>query len=246
MFTSVLDQIPAALVYGGSRGIGAAVATRLAADGFRVALTYVSRPDKAEEVVASIRGKGGTAMALQADSADAAAIRAAAGTAAETYGPLAVAVVNAGVLRLASLQDLALDDLDRMLSVNIRGVVLALQASAAVMWDGGRLITIGSNSAIRTGSAIGATYAMTKAAVAALVRGVALDLAPRRITVNNVQPGPTETDMTADVVSQLRDAIPLCRLVQPSEVAGMVSYLAGPEAAAITGASLTMDGGFVL
>jgi 3-oxoacyl-[acyl-carrier protein] reductase len=246
MFTSVLDQIPAALVYGGSRGIGAAVATRLAADGFRVALTYVSRPDKAEEVVASIRGKGGTAMALQADSADAAAIRAAAGTAAETYGPLAVAVVNAGVLRLASLQDLALDDLDRMLSVNIRGVVLALQASAAVMWDGGRLITIGSNSAIRTGSAIGATYAMTKAAVAALVRGVALDLAPRRITVNNVQPGPTETDMTADMVSQLRDAIPLRRLVQPSEVAGMVSYLAGPEAAAITGASLTMDGGFVL
>lgn len=240
------DQRPAALVFGGSRGIGAAIAMRLAADGFRVALTYVSRREKAEEVVSSITWTGGTAMAIRADSADPADIRAAVSAAAEAFGPLDAAVVNAGVLRLASLESLTLEDLDLLLSVNVRGVVLALQASAAAMRDGGRLITIGSNSAIRTGTAIGAAYAMTKAAVAALVRGVALDLAPRRITVNNVQPGPTETDMTADMIPQLREMIPLRRLTRPSEVAGMVSYLAGPEAGTITGASLTMDGGFVL
>ena len=242
----IRDQRPVALVFGGSRGIGAAIATRLAKDGYRVALTYVSRPDKAEEVAAAIRWQGGTAMTLHADSADPMAIRGAVAAATGALGPLDVAVVNAGLLRLARLQDLALEDLDAMLAVNVRGVVLALQASAAAMRDGGRLITIGSNSAIRTGSAIGAAYAMTKAAVAALVRGVALDLAPRRITVNNVQPGPTETDMTAAMIPQLREAIPLRRLTQPPEVAGMVSYLAGPEAGTITGASLTMDGGFVL
>jgi 3-oxoacyl-[acyl-carrier protein] reductase len=240
------DERPVALVFGGSRGIGAAIAMRLAKDGYRVALTFVSRPEKAEEVAAAIREQGGTAMTLQADSADPMAIKAAVTAVTEAFGPLDVAVVNAGVLRLAALKDLQLADLDIMLSVNIRGVVLALQASSAAMRDGGRLITIGSNSAIRTGTAIGATYAMTKAAVAALVRGVALDLAPRRITVNNVQPGPTESDMTSDMIPQLREMIPLRRLNQPSDVAGLVSYLAGPEAGTVTGASLTMDGGFVL
>jgi 3-oxoacyl-[acyl-carrier protein] reductase len=235
-----------ALVFGGSRGIGAAIVRRLAQDGYRVAFTYVSRPDKAEEVAAEIRARGGAALAIEADSADPAALRAAVSAAGEAFGALDVAVVNAGVLRLARLADLTLEDLDLMLAVNVRGVVLGVQAAAAAMRDGGRVVTIGSNSAIRTGSSAGAVYAMTKAAVAAFVRGAALDLAPRRITVNNVQPGPTETDMTADMLPQLREAIPLKRLAQPGEVASLVSWLVGPDAASMTGASVTLDGGFVL
>jgi 3-oxoacyl-[acyl-carrier protein] reductase len=186
-----------ALVFGGSRGIGAAIARRLAEDGFHVALTYVSRPDKADDVVAAIEAEGGKALAIRADSADPAEIRAAVRRTVELFGPLDVAVVNAGVLRMATLDAVDIQDLDLSLNVNVRGVFLAIQAAAGDMKDSGRIITIGSNTAIRTGSAGGSVYAMTKAAVAAMVKGIALDLAPRRITVNNIQPGPTKTDMTA-------------------------------------------------
>lgn len=235
-----------ALVFGGSRGIGAAAARRLAADGFAVALTYVSRPDKADEIVAAIAADGGTALAIAADSADPGAIERAATAAAERFGPLDVAVVNAGVLRLGPIDQVSLADLDLSLAVNVRGVFLGLQAAAARMRDGGRLITIGSNVAIRGGGAGSSVYGMTKAAVAAMVRGVALDLAPRRITVNNIQPGPTETDMTAGFIAQIADKIPLGRVGQPAEIAALVSYLAGDASAYMTGASLTIDGGFVL
>jgi 3-oxoacyl-[acyl-carrier protein] reductase len=114
------------------------------------------------------------------------------------------------------------------------------------MHDGGRVVTIGSNTAVRTGSQGSSVYAMTKAAVATMVKGIALDLAPRQITVNNVQPGPTETDITAAMVARLREVIPVGRMGQPDEIATLVSYLAGPEAGYMTGASLTIDGGFVL
>ena len=144
------------------------------------------------------------------------------------------------------LTQFSLEDLDLILDVNIRGVFLAIQAAAGQMRDGGRIITIGSNTAIRTGTPGGSVYAMTKAAVASLVRGVALDLAPRRITVNNVQPGPTETDMTATMVSRLKEIVPLKRVGEPGEIAALVSYVAGPESGYMTGASLTIDGGYVL
>lgn len=236
----------AALVFGGSRGIGAAIAERLARDGYDVAITYVSRPDSAEGVVTAIGQAGRRGLAIEADSADPAAIRAAVDAAVQRLGPLSAVVVNAGVLRAAPIGAVTLGDLDLMLDVNVRGVFLAIQAAVAHMHDGGRVITIGSNTAIRTGSAGSSVYAMTKAAVAALVKGVALDLAPRRITVNNVQPGPTATDMTAPMASWLQDVIPLKRMAEPTEIAALVSYLASPEAGFVTGASMTIDGGFVL
>lgn len=235
-----------ALVFGGSRGIGAATAERLAKDGFRVALTYVARPDKAQETAAAIAAAGGEALAIQADSTDPQAIRAAAATAAERFGPLDVVVVNAGVHHLARIEAFALEDLDRLLDVNVRGVFLAIQAAVAHMRDGGRVITIGSNTAIRTGVAGGSVYAMTKAAAASLVKGLALDLAPRRITVNNIQPGPTETDMTAGMMEALPKMVPLGRIAKPREIAALVSYVAGEDAGYMTGASITIDGGFVL
>jgi 3-oxoacyl-[acyl-carrier protein] reductase len=235
-----------AIVFGGSRGIGGAIASRLARDGFDVALTYVSRPDRASDLVAAIEDIGRRAIAVRADSADPAAIRNAIAETVERLGTLDVAVVNAGVLRRGLVEVFTLEDLDLMLDVNVRGVFLAIQASVARMHDGGRVVTIGSNTAIRTGSQGSSVYAMTKAAVATMVKGIALDLAPRQITVNNVQPGPTETDMTAAMVARLREVIPVGRMGQPDEIAALVSYLAGPEAGYMTGASLTIDGGYVL
>jgi 3-oxoacyl-[acyl-carrier protein] reductase len=246
MNNSASATAKAALVFGGSRGIGAAIARRLAEDGFHVGLTYVSRPDKADDVVAAIKADGGKAIAIRADSADPVEIRAAVRRTVGLFGPLDVAVVNAGVLRMATLDAVDIHDLDLSLNVNVRGVFLAIQAAAGDMKDNGRIITIGSSTAIRTGSAGGSVYAMTKAAVAAMVKGIALDLSPRRITVNNIQPGPTETDMTADMISGLTEIIPLKRVGQPEEIAALASYLASPSAGYMTGASLTIDGGYVL
>jgi 3-oxoacyl-[acyl-carrier protein] reductase len=159
------------LVFGGSRGIGAAIALRLARDGFDVALTYVSRPDSAETVAAEIRSIGRKALPIRADSADPAAITAAVEEAVVHLGLLDVAVINAGLLKLGPVEGFPLADLDQMLAVNVRGVFLAIQASVARMRDGGRIITIGSNTAVRTGSQGSSVYAMTKAAVAAMVKG---------------------------------------------------------------------------
>jgi len=133
-----------------------------------------------------------------------------------------------------------------MLNTNVRGVFLAIQAAAPHLSDGGRIITIGSNTAVRTSFPGSSVYSMTKAAVAVMVRGIAIDLAPRGITVNNVQPGPTETDMTSAVVEMLKPLVPVGRVGQPSEIAGLVAYLASEEAGYVTGASLTIDGGMSL
>lgn len=232
-----------ALVFGGSRGIGAAAAKRLAQDGFAVALTYISSPDKAGQVVEEITAAGGQAFAIAADSASAEALQRAVALTVERFGPLDAAVVNAGIIRVAPLSSFSLDDLDAMLDVNIRGVFLAVQAATAQMNDGGRVITMGSNTAVRSFIGAAAVYAMTKAAIAGLVKGLALDLAPRRITVNNVQPGPTETDITADMVERLAASSPLQRIAQPEEIASLVSWLAGSESGYMTGSSLTIDGG---
>ncbi len=240
------QQGKVALVLGGSRGIGAAIVERLAAEGAQVAFTYATSPENAETLRAAIEAKGGEAVALQADSADADQIKAAVDQTLARFGRLDILVVNAGILRRGTIDQVQLETFDRMVAINIRGVFAALHHAAPHISDGGRIVTIGSNIAVRVGFAGSSTYAMTKAAVAALVKGAAIDLAPRAITVNNVQPGPTLTDMTADHVDLVKPLIPLARMGEPREVAGLVAYLAREEAGFITGASLTIDGGLSL
>jgi 3-oxoacyl-[acyl-carrier protein] reductase len=244
--TETQDQRKVAIVFGGARGIGAAVARRLAKDGADVALTYVSAPEKAAEAVTAIEAEGRQGLAILADSADPDAIRAAVAAAVKRFGRLDIVVVNAGLFRRGSVEDFPLDDLDLMLNVNVRGVFLAIQAAAPHLAHGGRVVTIGSNTAVRTSFPGSSVYSMTKAAVAVMVKGIAIDLAPRAITVNNIQPGPTETDMTSAVVEMLKPMIPVGRVAQPSEIAGLVAYLASEEAGYMTGASLTIDGGMSL
>ncbi|HHX4057132.1 MAG: 3-oxoacyl-ACP reductase family protein [Burkholderia contaminans] len=235
-----------AIVFGGSRGIGAAIARRLAADGADVAFTYVSAPERAQETAAAIEAHGRAALAIRADSADADAIRQAVAQAVERFGRLDVVVVNAGILKLGEVADVSVDDLDRMLAVNVRGVFLAVQAGAAHLARGGRIVTIGSNTAVRSGHPGSSVYSMTKAAVAVMVKGIAVDLAPRGITVNNVQPGPVETDMTAAHLDRIRPLIPLQRAGSADEIASLVSWLASAESGYMTGSSLTIDGGMAL
>lgn len=235
-----------AIVFGGSRGIGAAIARRLAKDGADVALTYVSAPDSAAETVTAIEAMGRKALAIKADSAQADEIRYAVDRAVAALGSLDIVVVNAGVLRLGDVASFPLDELDRMLDVNVRGVFVAIQAAVAHLTKGGRIVTIGSNTAVRSGHAGSSVYSMTKGAVAVMVRGIAVDLAPHGITINNVQPGPTVTDMTAEYVDALRSTIPVQRVAEPEEIAGLVSYLVSAESAYMTGASLTIDGGMSL
>jgi len=241
-----IEERKTALVFGGARGIGAAAVRRLAKDGYNVAFTYVSRPDSAQALVAEIEKGGRRAAAIEADSANADAIRAAVANTVDLFGLIDVIVVNAGILRLNTVDAVSLEELDLMIDVNIRGVFLSIQSAVPHMKDGGRVITIGSNTAERTGMAGTSVYQFSKAAVAAMVKGLALDLAPRHISVNNIQPGPTDTDMNAGAIEMLSDRSPLKRVANPDEIAGTVSYLAGPDTSFMTGASLTIDGGWTL
>jgi 3-oxoacyl-[acyl-carrier protein] reductase len=161
------------------------------------------------------------------------------------FGRLDILVVNAGILIRGMVDTYDLADFDRMVATNVRGVFVAIQAAARHLADGGRIITIGSNTAVRTAFPGSSVYSMTKGAIASLVRGVAIDLARRGITVNNVQPGPTATDMTASYAEMVKPLVPLGRLGKPEEIAGLVAYLATAEAGFITGSSLTIDGGYV-
>ena len=236
-----------ALVTGGSRGIGAAIARRLAQDGAAVAITYASAQSKADEVVRAIEAAGGRALAIHADSADAEAVKSAIAATLQTLGRLDVLVNNAGIAAVAPLEQFSLDDFDRMVAVNVRSVFVAAQEASRHMGEGGRIITIGSVNADRMPFAGGSVYAMTKAAVAGLTRGLARDLGPRGITVNNVQPGPVDTDMNpADgpFAEMLKGMLAVQRYGHANEIAGLVAYLARPEAGFVTGASLTIDGGF--
>ncbi|MBD9596677.1 SDR family oxidoreductase [Ensifer sp. ENS05] len=241
-----INQRKTALVFGGSRGIGGAAVEQLVKDGFDTAFTYVSRRDSANALVANIGSIGGRAIAIQADSGDPEAIRAAVAKTVDLLGPIDAVVVNAGILRINTVQSVSLEELDMMLNINVRGVYLSIQAAVPYLKDGGRVITIGSNVAISTGSPGASVYQLTKAAVAAMVKGLALDLAPRRITVNNIQPGPTETDMNAGAIEMLSARSPLKRVAAPGEIAGVVSYLASPASSYMTGSSLTIDGGLTL
>ncbi|HWT55150.1 MAG TPA: 3-oxoacyl-ACP reductase family protein [Rhodocyclaceae bacterium] len=238
-----------AFVQGGSRGIGAAIAKRLARDGAAVALTYASSPDKAQEVVNEITAAGGRAIAIKADSADAAQLKAAINQAADTYGKIDILVNNAGVLALGNVADaeFSLEDIDRTLAVNVRSVIVASQAVVKHMDKGGRIITIGSTNSDRMPFQGGSIYAMSKAAIVGLTKGLARDLGPLGITVNNIQPGPIDTEMNpanSDFAESLLGLMASGRYGTVEEVASFASYLAGPEAAYITGASLLIDGGF--
>ena len=239
----------AALVTGGSRGIGAAIARRLASDRAAVAVTYNTSPEKANEVVREIEAGGGKALAIKADGADAAAVKAAVAETVKHFGRLDVLVNNAGILLRGSVDDFSLEDFDRIVAVNVRAIFAAVQEASKHMGEGGRIVNIGSMVADRTGFPGAAFYGMTKAAVASMTRGFAIDLAPRGITVNNIQPGPTKTDMNpADGPSadMLRSMIPLKRYGTADEVAGFVAYLASSESGFVTGASLTIDGGLTI
>ena len=236
-----------AFVQGGSRGIGAAIVKRLARDGAAVAFTYVSSASKAEELVATITAAGGKALAIRADSADAVAVQHAIRQSVTRFGQLDILVNNAGVLVWGHLEELTLDDLDRTLAVNIRSVFVACQEAAHHMGKGGRIINIGSTNADRIPMAGGSVYAMSKSALVGLTKGMARDLGPRGITVNNVQPGPVDTDMNpadGESAEQLKGMMALARYGKDEEIASFVAYLAGPEAGYVTGASLTIDGGF--
>lgn len=236
-----------AFVTGGGRGIGAAIVRRLARDGAAVAFTYKGSAAIANDLAESITQAGGRAIALQADAGDAAALTRAVDEAAAALGTIDILVNNAGVLLMGPIDTFSLEDFDKTLEVNVRGVFVAIKAVLPHMGNGGRIVNIGSCNAERMPFAGGAAYAMSKSALQGLVQGLARDLGPRGITVNNVQPGPTDTDMnpeSGDFASALHGLMALPRHAHPDEIAGMVAYVVGPDAGFVTGASLTIDGGF--
>lgn len=245
MDTRLNNQV--AFINGGSRGIGAATARRLAAEGAKVAIGYQSSGIAAEALVAEIEARGGEAIAIRADAADAEALTRAIDRAASHFGRLDILVNSAGVLLMGPVDEFSLADLDKTLAVNVRAVFVAAKAAAAHMRDGGRIINISSTNAGRMPFAGGAAYAMSKSALTGLAKGMARDLGPRKITVNNVQPGPIDTEMNpaeGAFADALHGLMALPRHGHADEVAAMVAYLAGPEAAFVTGADLLIDGGF--
>jgi 3-oxoacyl-[acyl-carrier protein] reductase len=236
----------AALVTGGSRGIGAAIAKRLAADGASVAITYTQGADAAKSVVDAIKRAGGNAIAIQADAADANAVRAAVDKAFATFGRLDVLVNNAGTAIPKPFVETTLEEMDRMIAINIRGVMIATQAALKHLSDGGRIIMIGSCVGERTMTPGLAAYSATKAAVKLFTQGLAREVGARGITVNNVQPGPIDTDLNpaaGDWATPQIANTALKRYGHVNDIAALVAFVAGPEASYITGASLTCDGG---
>jgi len=238
-----------ALVTGGSRSIGAAIAIRLAADGAAVAITYSSSSAKADEVVRAIESAGGRALAIKADAGDANAVRAAVTKTAENFGGLDILVNNAGIAAVAPIDKFSMEDFEKSFAINVRGYFVATQEAIKHMGNGGRVINIGSVNSDRVTFQGGSVYAMTKAAVAGLTRGLARDLGPRGITVNNVQPGPVDTDMNPADSDWGRATLPnlaVGRYGRVDEIASFVAFLASPEAAYITGAGLLIDGGYAV
>ena len=236
-----------AFINGGSRGIGAATARRLAAEGAKVVIGYGASAIAAEALVGEIEAAGGTAWAIKADAANATELTNAVNAAADRFGRLDILVNNAGVLHLGPVDQFSLEDFDRTLAINVRAVFVASKAAVAHMKDGGRIINIGSTNAQRMPFQGGAAYAMSKSALVGLVKGMARDLGPRNITVNNVAPGPIDTEMNpaeSDFATVMHGLMALPRHGKAEEVAGMVAYLAGPEAGFVTGADLLIDGGF--
>jgi 3-oxoacyl-[acyl-carrier protein] reductase len=236
-----------AFVTGGARGIGAAIVRRLARDGATVAFTYRGSAAQADALVAGIKQDGGKALAIQSDAGDAAALTRAIDEVAREFGKIDILVNNAGVLLLGPIDSFSLDDFDKTVEVNVRAVFVASKAVLPHMGTGGRIINIGSTNADRMPFPGGAVYAMSKSALQGLVQGMSRDLGPRGITVNNVQPGPVNTDMNpenSEFAASLHGLMALPRHGHADEIAGMVAYVASPEAAFVTGANLMIDGGF--
>jgi len=236
-----------AIVTGGARGIGAAIARRLAQDGAHVALTYQQSSGAAEALVAHIQAAGGSAEAIRSDAADPAAIQAAAAGVAQEHGRIDILVNNAGIALFGPVDEFSLDDFDKTVAVNVRGVFAGVKAVLPHMGQGGRIVNISSTNALRMPMLGGAVYAMSKAALTGLVQGLARELGPRGITINNVLPGPVDTDMNPENTefgASLHDYLAIKRHGRPEEIAAMVAYLAGPEASYVTGGNLLIDGGF--
>lgn len=237
-----------ALVTGGSRGIGAGIVKRLAAEGANVVFTYVSSPEKAETFAReTAAATGAKVLAIKTDSADAAAVSAAVDYTVKELGSLDILVNSAGLVALGPIDKVTLEDFDRVMAVNVRGVFAAIKAAVPHMKEGGRIINIGSCNAERMPFEGGSIYAMSKSALTGLVKGISRDIGKRGITINNIQPGPIDTD--ANPASGPFAATMLGLMASPrygtaAEVAAMVAYLAGPEAGYITGAGLMIDGGF--
>jgi 3-oxoacyl-[acyl-carrier protein] reductase len=236
-----------ALVTGGSRSIGAAIARRLAADGAAVALTYTASPDKAATVVREIEAAGGRAIALAADAGDPAAVRRAVAATVDAFGGLDILVNNAGLGLGGTIEDIPFDTYERMIAVNVTGVFVATQEAVRHMKAGGRVIHIGSSMVRYAAFPTASLYTLTKGAIAGFNRSLVRDLGPKGITVNTVHPGPTDTDMNpagGPVSEIVGPGIALGRYGQPHEIAGVVAFLAGPDAAFVTGAEIVADGGF--
>src|SRR5437870_2039936 len=235
-----------AVVTGGSRGIGAAIAKRLAADGASVAITYTQGADAAASVVKEIERGGGKAITIQADAADADAVKAAIEKTVAKFGRLDVLVNNAGTAIPKTFEEATLEEMDRVIDINIRGVFAATQAALKHMKTGGRIIMIGSAVGERAASPLLVPYTATKGAVKMFTQALSRELGGRGITVNNVQPGPIDTDLnpaSGDWAVPQKAATALDRYGKVDEIAAMVAFVAGPESSYITGANLTVAGG---
>jgi 3-oxoacyl-[acyl-carrier protein] reductase len=235
-----------ALITGGSRGIGAAIAKRLAADGASVAITYAKDVTAASAVVEAIKQNGGKAVAVQADAADTEAIKSAVEKAVATFGRLDVLVNNAGTAIPKKFEETTLEELDRLIDINVRGVFVTTQTALKHMNDGGRIIMIGSCVGERVLTPGLVPYSATKGAVKMFTQGLSREVGDRGITVNNIQPGPIDTDLNpaaGDWAVPQKAATALNRYGRVEEVAALVAFVAGPESSYITGANLTVDGG---